>query len=297
MLTETKQYSILIRDVFEEFIVARRSKGVTDRTLKWYYTQVPKFIDYCETNNVTAIGQVTAQIIRLFLTDMLGRGLSDNYVNGYARQIKSLLIFAHNEGYIPNAVRFDMPKIHKKRRRVLDIGEVKQILSVCDPREKAIILLAVDTGLRLEEMINLDWDNLNIKRLSLHVLKGKGKKYRVVGIGAKVVQALIKYKRTQKVSANDTPIFQTRSGKRYTIMGFRSLLVRISDKSGVRFSAHPLRRTFARMSVRSGRDVIYIQQAMGHENIETTRNYIQDLDDEDILRDHRDHGFADNLLT
>jgi integrase/recombinase XerD len=79
-------------------------------------------------------------------------------------------------------------------------------------------------------------------------------------------------------------------------MGLRSVLVRLKEESGIEFSAHALRRSFAVLSVKAGMNLIYIQSLMGHSDIETTRNYIQKLDNSEILNAQKTHGTVDNFL-
>ena len=79
-------------------------------------------------------------------------------------------------------------------------------------------------------------------------------------------------------------------------MGIRSVLVRLKEESGIEFSAHALRRSFAMLSIKAGMNLIYIQSLMGHSNIETTRNYIQKLDNSEVLNAQTIHGTVDKYL-
>lgn len=79
-------------------------------------------------------------------------------------------------------------------------------------------------------------------------------------------------------------------------MGLRLVLVRLLEKSGIEFSAHALRRSFAKLSVKAGMNLIYIQSLMGHSDIETTRNYVQKLDNSEVLNAQKIHGTVDNYL-
>lgn len=234
---------------------------VSPRTIEWYSFDLTRFIKFASTYEVIALDYVDARLVREYLSGMEAQDLSDHYIHGHARSIRTFLKFALEEEYIEKPVKFKMPKIRKKRLPILEMGDVRKLIDACGiHRDRAIMLLALDTGLRLSEIIHLDWGDVGFKRQTLLVHNGKGGKDRVVAVGARVLQRLLKYRRQIKDSSAETdPLFQTRSRRRFTRMGLRSVFVRLAEKSGVAFSAHALRRTFAKMSVRSGRDVIYIQ--------------------------------------
>jgi integrase len=78
--------------------------------------------------------------------------------------------------------------------------------------------------------------------------------------------------------------------------GVRSIIVRLSEKSGIRFSPHSLRRSFAKLSIKAGMNIVFLQSLMGHTHIDTTRKYIQKLDDTEILEAHKKHGAVDSFL-
>ena len=108
---------------------------------------------------------------------------------------KTYLDFLYQEGYIPQESDFELPKIASKHLRVLDVSEIQTLVSCCEKlRDKLIILLFVDTGIRLNELCMLDWSDINLDDGSLLVRFGKGKKYRVVGVGYKVRRLILRYK-------------------------------------------------------------------------------------------------------
>jgi integrase len=183
-------------------------------------------------------------------------------------------------------VKFEMPRIAKKKLRSLSEEEVNLILKYSGSlRNQCIITLMVDTGLRLTEICNLNWGDVNILKGTIEVLTGKGRKYRLVACGARTKKLLKRYQMKEGKNVSPTsPLFITEKFQyRITSRGMQAIMFRISQQSGVEFSAHALRRTFAKLALKAGMDLIYIQRMMGHENLETTRRYIQDLDDRDVI--------------
>jgi integrase len=150
-------------------------------------------------------------------------------MHSHARAVRTLLRFFHEEGYIQKPVKFQMPPSGiKDHLPYLTAEQVKRVLEACtNPRDKALVLLMVDSGLRRAETISLDWKDVDIRSGVVTLLRGKGGKSRSVVIGATIRRALLAYRRT--LGGNDNgPLFQTNLGTRFSINGLRSLLLRIS---------------------------------------------------------------------
>ena len=221
--------------------------------------------------------------------------MSDSYINGHARAIKTLIRFWHREKYIPEVPTFKMPKIAKKRLPVLTAEQVKQAIDKCSTiRDKAIVMLLVETGLRRAELCALNWGNIDISSGIVRVAKGKGGKARAAVVGIKTRRVLIAYRRGI-LHEDKHPVFQISNGKRLSPNGLRSILLRISERAGFHITPHTLRRTFATLSLRAGMNLIQLQAMMGHSSLEMTRKYIQMID-EDLIEAHKEHGPIDNIL-
>ncbi len=284
--------SAALRDAWTDFILSRQAMLCTTRTLENYQWVLGKFITWLEGQGITSPEQVSARHVRQYLA--LYADKSDWYLNGHARAIRTLLRFWHREGYLPQPVTFDMPKVHQKRLPFLTAEQVKQVLDVCTTREKAIILLMVDSGLRRQEVCNLNRSDIDLQTGVIRVRQGKGRKDRIAVIGATTRRALLRYWRECPNQADDAPVIQTENGQPLNGYGLQTLLRRLSQKSGVRFSAHALRRTFATLALQAGMDLVSLQTLLGHSDISTTRGYIQWLDD-NLLEAHRRHSPIDNL--
>jgi integrase/recombinase XerD len=280
----------------ESFILSRKAEGCTERTIALYKVNIANFKKFLDKKGIEKTSEISSTIIREFLAEMIERNLSDSYVHLYARTIKTLLRFCVEDEIIDKYPKFQMPKIVKKQKCVLDIDCVKKVIKACITiRDKAIVYLAVDTGLRLSEIVSLNWGDVHFDSGIITVVKGKGRKFRIVPASPTVLRLLKKYGATLERTRSKDPVFQTDAG-RLTNWGLDSVFDRLSERSGVDFSAHALRRTYAKMSVKAGLGVIQIQRNMGHSNIQTTELYIQDLDDDDVIENHKTHSVVDNFL-
>ena len=160
--------------------------------------------------------------------------------------------YLKEEGYISAPINIKMPRVEQKKMRVLSPEELNQILKVCKtPRDKTLILFLVDSGMRRSEARNLNWIDVDIPSGVVNIRRSKSKKARSSFIGVKTRRSLLRYRRTISHEDND-PVFQTQTATRLTPSGFRQVIRRISNKSGILFSAHDLRRTFATLSLKAG---------------------------------------------
>jgi len=166
------------------------------KTIRFYHFTAGRFVRYLEDNGVTEPEGVSSRYIRAYLAELAAQNLSDSYINGHARAIKTLVRFWFKEKYIPEIPTFKMPVISKKRLPVLNATEVKRVIAECkNNRDKAIIMVLVDTGLRRAEICALSWGDIDIASGIVRVEKGKGGKARSVVAGIKTRRALLAYRR------------------------------------------------------------------------------------------------------
>jgi len=284
-----------LQDAYTDFILSRQAMLCSPKTVRFYHFTAGRFVKYLEDDGITEPEGVSARYIRAYLASLAAQELSDSYIHGHARVIKTLVRFWHKENYIATVPQFDMPTIAKKRHPVLTASQVKQALDErTTPRDKAIIMLLVETGLRRAEICALNWGNVDLSSGIVRVARGKSGKARSVVCGVKTRRALMAYRREIQ-HGEDFPLFQTKQGKRLSPNGLRSVLMRIGKRAGFHISPHARRRTFATLSLRAGMNILQLQAMMGHSSLEMTRKYIQ-MKDEDLIEAHKAHGPIDNII-
>lgn len=286
--------SYKLQDAYTDFVLSRQAMLVSKATQEFYRYTAGFFAHWLEGQNVTEPSEVTPRHVRAYLAELAGRELTEWTCNGHARAIKTLLRFWHTEGYIPNEIKFAMPKVSKKRMRVLSANEVTQVLNACDKREKAMILLMVDTGMRRAEVVALSWGNVDISTGLVQIERGKGGKPRSVVIGATTRRAMLAYRRTLTNTDETAAVIQTREGKRFTPDGLSTIFKRLEKVMGIRFTPHSLRRTFTILSLRAGMGELHVQSMLGHSSLAMVEYYAQ-MEDDDMLQAHSEHSPIDNL--
>ncbi len=290
--SDKRFFKISLRDGLEDFILSRVAMQCTKATLQIYQKLLTPFIAWLEEQGLTVPQEVTARHVRQYLA--LYADKSDWYLNGIARAIRTLVRFWHQEGYLSQPVTFDMPKVRQKRLAFLSADQVAKVMRVADVREAALVAFIVDSGLRRQEVVNLNRQDIDLKTGLVKVWQGKGKKDRISLIGATARRYLLRYWRTCPDQRPEAPAFQTKDGQRLTVYGLSALLARLSKKVGFRVGPHALRRTFATLALQNGMDLVSVQMLMGHADITTTRQYIQWLDG-DLVAAHQKASPIDRL--
>ena len=149
-----------LQDAYTDFILSREAMNVTERTLGYYEFTLSRIINFLTDLEIEDVSNLKAFDFRLLLKNLREQNLSDSYIHQHARVSKTFLSFLYKEGYIPQEIDFELPKIASKHLRVLEVLEIQTLISCCEKlRDKLIILLFVDTGIRLNELCMLDWSD------------------------------------------------------------------------------------------------------------------------------------------
>ena len=284
--------SLSLVDAHTDFVLSRQAMNCTVATMEFYRYTAGVFVEWIESQGVTDPEQVSARHVRQYLAQLIDKGRKDTTLHAHARAIKTLLKFWHAEGYIPEQIRFDMPRLEKKRLPVLTVEHLQIVLKACNVRDRAIVMLMVDSGLRRGEVCRLNWDDVDMRTGLVHVLKGKGRKDRSAAIGARTRRMLLAYRRT--IQDTTGALFQTRSRKRITGSTLLLMFRRLSARTSIHITAHALRRTFTILSLRDGMDVLHLQAMLGHASLDMVNHYAQ-MEDIDLLEAHRQHSPVDKL--
>ena len=284
--------STSLLDAYTDFILSRQAANCTPATLEFYRHTAGAFLSWCESQGVTTPAEVTARLVRAFLAGLLAAGRADTTLHANARAIRTLVRFWKAENYIPEIIRFDMPKLEKKRLPVLTAEQLQTILKACSVRDRAIVLFMADSGLRRAEVCALNWEDIDMRSGAVFVARGKGRKPRVSRIGATTRRALLAYRRT--IPERDGALFKTPRGTRLTGEGLRLVFRRISKRTGIHVTAHAMRRTFTILALRAGMGELYLMRLLGHASLEMVEYYAS-LEHDDLLQAHKDHSPIDRL--
>jgi site-specific recombinase XerD len=187
------------------------------------------------------------------------------------------------EGFVNPFGELEVPKVPRYIVDVLTTAEIEQLLSAINPntengaRQHAIVMLMLDTGLRISEVATARIPGLNLERRQLKVF-GKGQKERIVPFGQRCAQALMRYIHMHRAKPRRDEfdqVFLAPDGEPMTRNSLEHVIRRLRLASGItRLHAHLLRHTFAVNFLTNGGDLRTLQLILGHESLVVTQKYL-----------------------
>lgn len=198
----------------------------------------------------------------------------------------------------------DIPSVPKDVVDTLKQDEVSQLLGVINPntahgaRDHALVLLMLDSGLRISEVAGLRLSVLDLVTRQARV-QGKGRKERYTPFGQTTARALMRYIsafRPKPVRPDVDQVFLTLDGQPMTRNSIECVIRRLRLNTGIgRLHAHLLRHTFAVNFLSAGGDVESLRRILGHESLEVTKRYLSGLQAEQVKALYEDYSPVDRL--
>lgn len=171
-------------------------------------------------------------------------------------------------------------RIAQSAPRALDEDEQRALVRAAEhatPRDRAIVVLLLHTGLRLSELVALDAGDVrtSARKGVVIVRSGKGDAYREVPLNptARAVVEAWRKERAKVVAEAEQALLIGRAGRRLTARAVDLVVRKIARAAGLEMSAHVLRHTCITKLVRNGSDVVLVAELAGHRRLETTRRY------------------------
>jgi site-specific recombinase XerD len=291
---DSSSAGITLSTAIEHFLVAKAAEGASPKTLDWYRMVLGRAGR--DLGPDRPLDSLTPPQMRSWLLH-LRESLSPISVAGYVRGVKAFGNWCAAEeladGRSLRTLR--RPLVPHKLVQPLDDATVRRMLDAASVRDRAIVLLMLDTGLRLSEVATLRASDLRPDG-SVKVM-GKGSRERVVPVGNAARQAMLRYLRQRVVRDPAEPIFCSRSGGRLGARGVQQVFGRLKARAGIpgRCSPHSLRHTFARSYLVNGGDAFSLQRILGHTTLDMVKRYVA-LVDADLAARHRTASPADHLL-
>jgi len=220
--------------------------------------------------------------LRLYLGELTERGIAKRSVARKLSALRSFFLFLERKKVLPvnPAANIASPKLPKKLPSFLDEPSVERMMELPDLstdaglRDRAVLELLYGTGIRLAELTGLTTRNVDLKKGIIKV-RGKGSKERIVPVGAKARDALVRYLRGRAPSGGRGPVFVNAAGvelnRRAVYRIVRKYIASVSDIE--KKSPHVLRHTFATHMLNNGADLGAVKELLGHESLATTQLY------------------------
>ena len=277
------------------FLLDGQARQFSDDTIDSYRSRLRTWCTWLAGQGITSLEAITSTHIRQYLVFRQTVDNSATTVHTEARALRAFCNFCMREKWLAVSPMHTvpMPRKPKKILSSVPIVDVRRVLRVTDERETVIVLLLLDTGIRSSELCALNRSDIDLATGAVRVQKGKWAKERQVYIGARTIKALLRY---WAAVGEHTPAVLTERGARVLTRGtLRRTLLRIGKRIGISgLLPHALRRTFAIESLRAGMNIYVLQRLMGHEDIETLRQYLP-LIESDMIDASRKFGVVSRL--
>jgi site-specific recombinase XerD len=261
-------------------------KGYSVPTIRRYRQTINYFAKF---SGLTEIEQVTVENARnLFYYGRTTLKWTSNTFICYHKSLSVFFRWCVNEGYMKENPmdKIETPRLEKRLPSKLTKQEAMRILEVADNfpyqnkflryRNYAIFATFIMTGLRKKELLTVKLTDVDIENLSVFVRQGKGSKDRVVPISYNLAEILRRYlderRRMNKTCPEFFASYTLNTG--FTHSGLKRLLEKIIKASGIKFTIHKLRHTFATLMLEGGCDIYSLAKMMGHSDIKTTTIYL-----------------------
>jgi len=265
-----------ITDSIVNFRRFLKRRNISSNTVKNYLNSLRHFVLWINV----PIEEVTHKEIIGYIEHLLDKRLAPKTINCHLNRVSQFYIYLIDEEQV-NIVNPIKPGSNLRLPRPLPMhlkdGQVKVFLKVLKScRDKAIFLLMLRCGLRVEEVANLSLNAIDFKRRRILIQDGKWGKDRLVYVSNDAMKALINYlkvipsSKTKKVFLVEKGTYR---GQPISVRGIQKRMEYYAKKCGLKISCHHLRHTMATQLLNAGAELATIQDLLGHSSIRTTQRY------------------------
>lgn len=265
-----------ITDAVVQYRRFLKRRNCSTNTVKNYMHTLRQFILWVDV----PIEHVRGKKILGYIDHLRARRLKPKTINCHLDSIRGFYNYLIDE----EDLRIDNPvkrnynlRLPLPLPRYLRDEEVPRLfVHIKNNRDRAIFMLMLRCGLRLEEVANLTLRAINLRRAQLFIYDGKGGKDRVVYLSGDAFEALTRYLK-KRPSSRVRKVFLVEKGaykdKPLSMRGIQKRMEHYSRKAGLKVSCHQLRHTMATQLLNADADLVIIQDLLGHNQIRTTQRY------------------------
>ncbi len=270
------------------FVRALEKRNASVHTIKAYRTDLEEFAKFAGPEELKALDHA---LLRAYMGQLYERGLSKVSVARALSSLRSFFKWMGREHMVETnpALLLTAPKLPKRLPRVPTMEEINAVLDAKMPeesgfpeRDRLMLELLYDCGIRNSELTGINLEDIH-QRQGLILVRGKGKKQRLVPFGETAEEALRAYRPNRAAllekckRAGETALLVNRHGTRITTRSVGRIVKAIAVAGGLPSEVHPhtLRHAFGTHMLEEGADLRAIQELLGHERLSTTQRYTQ----------------------
>ena len=282
--------------LLEEFLAWMRVRNTAEYTQYHRRACVARFIRWASECGMADPMDVTRPILENYQHHLYhhrqknGEPLTFRTQYSWLVPVRTWFRWLAKNNHILNnpASDLEMPKVEKRLpRAVLSEEEAERVIQqpdIGEPlglRDRAILETLYSTGIRRTELVNLKLCNVDRERGTLSIWQGKGKKDRVIPIGERAVAWVEKYLRESRpqlaIEPDDGTVFVSSEGGPFHPDRLSMLVREHVEKAnlGKKGACHMFRHTMATLMLEGGADIRFIQEMLGHADLQSTQVYTQ----------------------
>ncbi len=319
----------VIETLIEAYIQDHIGGNHSEKTLEWHRTALGLMHLFLrESLDIAVIDEIESDDISAWFAHLRvtpgarGKIRSERTIQTYARSARAFFHWLVRRGTL-ELNPFDrvvFPKVGRPLIQTISVEEFEKLLLACAPpnetgpfaeraavRNRAILWLLYDTGIRVSELIKLCLDDLDRKKGVVTVM-GKGSKERRIALGQNCLRNLSYYLDKHRAdeeelaewgSAGEDHLFLSETRQPLTKNGMEMLFKRLKARAGIegkRISPHIFRHTFAMNYLIKSNDPFSLQELLGHEDLTTVLNYIH-MNDTILQEQKRKYSPGDHIPT
>jgi len=290
--------------ILQNYILACKVEDKAKATLISYRDRVGSFLKFQQDIlSRKTLKDISANDIRLYLLSLKGKNLSGSYINAHYRALRTFFNWLVVERFLSESPMENIrpPRIPSLIVKPFSRQDIDNLLSLCsgnrflDLRNRALILIFLDTGLRNREMAGINLKDVNFDRETIRVT-GKGARERVVRFGKTAQKALLKY----LLSRNDNHpcLWVTEERRPLTAAGIQTTIKKLCQRAEIvdaKRGPHSFRHTFGTQALINGADIREVQSLLGHSTLKTTLTYVATVNSEQAIKTHRQWSPVDRM--
>ncbi len=306
-----------VQEAFDLFVKVKDAENVKPRTREEYFNLYRFFTEWLTGfyPKVKSVKQVTTVIIREYIHYLAhdkvryegnpyvsderknDKGLSPYTVNIRIRWLKAFFNVLVKEQILLRSPmqNIKLMKVDEDTKEPLTEDEVRLLLEqpnqklYAQYRDYIIMVLMIDTGMRISEICSLEIGDIDFKSryINLPASKNKNRKNRIIPLSSELIRLLTELVHETRQHFEVSHIFVSNYGEPLNVDTVRKALYNYAEKAGITkpVSPHAFRHFYAKQAALNGMDIFTLQRTLGHADISTTRKYIQ-LEKEDIISQH-----------
>jgi len=295
----TMENVVRLSECISEFVIVMKADGLAKTTISNYQRNLTRLRDFLHDPDVRSI---TTNDLRRFLADYREDHSMKSVYNVWVT-FRSLWRYLEELNVENVANRLRKPRFPTAPIIIPTKDDIIRLIEACEytapsngvrksfrmlrptaKRDKAIIMLLVDTGMRSGEAAALQVSDIDMKTGHIQIRRGKGGKARIVYASRPTLDAIREYWNKRRIRPTE-PAFTTKPGRPLTTHQIHHLIVGLSTKAGTRLHPHTLRHFFATQYLRNGGNMFSLKDILGHSTLKMVEYYVH-LVDADIQESH-----------